>query len=82
MVKTADAPQSGRRRQSVLLNDRIVIVCNDAIAQPVFNVLETGAKIFFNKMSHSDCDACKYSPTPFYRLSVRNFVALNNNVMR
>ena len=76
VVGAADAHDRHVDVGQQLFNDGVVIVGDDAIAQPVFNVLQTGAEIFFNKNIPFGLRRLQIFTHAFYHLTVIGFVGI------
>ena len=76
MVGAADAHNRDVDVGQQLLDDGIVIVGDDAIAQPVFDVLQTGAKIFFNKNIPFGLRRLQIFTNTFHHLTVVGFIGI------
>ena len=76
MVGAADADNRNVDVSQQLLNDGVVVVSDDAIAQPVFDVLQTGTKIFFDENIPFGLRRLQIFTNPLNHLTVIGFVGI------
>ena len=76
MVRPADANNRNVDVSQQLLNDGVVVVSDDPIAQPLFDVFETGSEIFFDKNIPLGLRRLQIFTNALHHLTVVGFVGI------